>query len=59
MKDAVSEIHATEGFPNVKVAKSRDAGDDWLTKIVESNRKMQELIPPKPDKEDRKSIADS
>ena len=59
MKDAVNEFHATEGYPNVKVAKSRDAGDDWLTKIVDSNRKMQELIPPKPDKEDRKAIADS
>ena len=40
MKDAVNEIHATEGYPNVKVAKSRDAGDDWLTKIVDSNRKI-------------------
>ena len=59
MKDAVNEIHKTEGWNNVKVAKSRDAGDDWLTKIVDSNRKMQELIPPKPDKEDRKAIADS
>ena len=40
MKDAINEVHATEGYPNVKVAKSRDGEDDWLTKVVESNRKM-------------------
>ena len=58
MKDAVHEIHVTEGYPHGKVAKARDGEDDWLTKIVESNKKMQELIP-KEVKEDRIAIADS
>ena len=40
MKDAINEVHVTEGFANGKVAKSRDAEDDWLTKVVESNKKM-------------------
>ena len=34
MKDAVYAIHATEGFPNVKIAGARDDGPDWLVKIV-------------------------
>ena len=34
MKDAVSEVHATEGYPYRKVAKARDAEEDWLTKLV-------------------------
>ena len=58
MKDAVYDIHATEGFSNVKVAKARNGEDDWLTKIVQSNKKMQEMIP-KASKEDRIAIADS
>ena len=58
MKDAVHEVHVTEGFPMGKVAKARDGEDDWLTKIVESNKKMQELIPKDP-KEDRIAVADS
>ena len=59
MKDAVAEVHATEGFPKGKVAKARDSEDDWLTKIIEGNRKMQELIPPMPPKEDRVAVYDS
>ena len=34
MKDAVAEVHATEGYPYRKVAKARDAEEDWLTKLV-------------------------
>ena len=59
MKDAVNEIHKTEGFMNVKVAKARDAGDDWLTKVVKGNKAMQALIPAYPEKEDRIAVADS
>jgi len=59
MQDAVREIHKTEGFMNVKVAKARDAGDDWLTKVVKGNAAMQALIPPIPKKEDRIAVADS
>ena len=58
MKDAISEIHATEGFPKGKVASARSNEDDWLTKVVEQNKKMQALIPPK-DKEDRVAVHDS
>ena len=58
MKDAIAEIHATEGFPHGKVANARNSEDDWLTKIVEGNKKMQALIP-KETKEDRTAIADS
>ena len=59
MQDAIREIHKTEGFMNVKVAKARDAGDDWLTKVVKGNKEMQALIPPFPAKEDRVAVADS
>ena len=59
MQDAVREIHKTEGFMNVKVAKARDAGDDWLTKVVKGNKAMQDLIPGYPTKEDRVAVADS
>ena len=59
MQDAIREIHKTEGFMNVKVAKARDAGDDWLVKIVKGNKAMQALIPPYPGKEDRVAVADS
>ena len=59
MQDAVREIHKTEGFMNVKVAKARDAGDDWLTKVVKGNKAMQALIPAYPGKEDRVAVADS
>ena len=58
MKDAISEIHATEGYPHGKVANARNSDDDWLVKIVKGNAKMQALIP-KIDKEDRVAIADS
>ena len=58
MKDAISEIHATEGYPHGKVANARNSDDDWLVKIVEGNKKMQALIP-KETKEDRVAIADS
>ena len=59
MQDAVREIHKTEGFMNVKVAKARDSGDDWLTKVVKGNKAMQALIPEYPGKEDRVAVADS
>ena len=55
MKDAISAIHATEGYPKGKILKP---DEDWLTKIVKNNKKMQEMIP-KYDKEERKAIADS
>ena len=58
MKDAIYQIHATEGYPHGKVANARNSEDDWLTKIVEGNKKMQALIP-KETKEDRVAIADS
>ena len=44
MKDAINLIHATEGYPNVKVAKARDSGPDWLVKIVKGNKAMQDAI---------------
>ena len=44
MKDAVYAIHATEGFPNVKVQGARDGGPDWLVKIVQDNSAMQKGI---------------
>ena len=40
MREAIAEIHKTEGFKNGKVAKARDAGDDWLVKIIDQNKKM-------------------
>ena len=58
MKDAISEVHATEGFPNRKVAKSRDAEEDWLTKLVTQNERMKSKIP-KTEKDHNKAIADS
>ena len=60
MKDAISAIHATEGYPKGKILKP---DEDWLTKIVQNNKKMQEMIPGQCDKkcqlEQRKAIADS
>ena len=60
MKDAISAIHATEGYPKGKILKP---DEDWLTKIVQNNKKMQEMIPGVCDKkcqlEQRKAIADS
>ena len=58
MKDAIGEIHRTEGFQG-KIATARTEGDDWLTKIVQSNAKMQALIPPKADPEKRVAVPDS
>ena len=58
MKDAIADIHATEGYPMGKIAKARDADDDWLVKIVQANHKMQAMIP-KITKDDNKAIADS
>ena len=58
MKDAVAEIHTTEGFPKGKIAKARDAEDDWLTKLVAANSKMQSMIP-KPESPNRRAIWDS
>ena len=59
MRDAIREIHANEGFVNVKVAKARDGEADWLTKIVQSNSKMRDMIPPIPEAEGRIAVADS
>mgnify|MGYP001218387329 CR=1 FL=1 len=59
MRDAIREIHATEGFVNVKVAKARDGEADWLTKIVQGNAEMQKLIPATPAAEGRVAVADS
>ena len=56
MKDAVSAIHTTEGYPRGKVLKLPE--DDWLTKNVKNNAKMQSMIP-KVDKEERKAVPDS
>ena len=58
MKDAISEIHRTEGFQG-KIANARNEEDDWLTKIVKSNAKMQSMIPGKPGKENRVAVPDS
>ena len=58
MKDAVAEVHATEGFPQGKIAKARDAEDDWLTKLVAANSKMQSMIPA-PEGANRRAIWDS
>ena len=58
MKDAISEIHRTEGFQG-KIANARNEQDDWLTKIVKSNAKMQSMIPGKPGKENRVAVPDS
>ena len=57
MKEAVAEIHRTEGFPG-KVAGARSNENDWLTKIVQGNAKMQAMIEQAPE-EDREAIADS
>ena len=59
MKDAINLIHATEGYPNVKVAKARDNGPDWLTKLVNGNKKMQDAIDQGPGPENRVAVADS
>ena len=60
MKDAVSEIHKTEGFPYGKVANARNQDADWLTKIVQANAKMQAAIPATISHKDiRKAIYDS
>lgn len=59
MKDAVNEIHITEGYPHGKVANARNSDDDWLTKIVKLNKQIQAGIPPMPTKEDRVAVADS
>ena len=58
MKDAISEVHATEGYPYRKVAKARDAEEDWLTKLVKQNEKMKSMIPKK-EKSDNEAVADS
>ena len=58
MKEAVAEVHATEGFKHGKIAKARDAEDDWLTKLVRTNSKMRDEIPPIP-KGNVRSIWDS
>ena len=35
MKEAVNEVHKTEGYKYGKIYKARDSEDDWLTKIVQ------------------------
>ena len=57
MKDAINEIHSTEGFKGGKIVKPE--GDDWLTKLVASNSKMQSMIPPPPDGKPIRAIWDS
>ena len=59
MKDAIYAIHATEGFPNVKVKGARDGGPDWLVKIVQGNKKMQDAIDQGPGPENRVAVYDS
>mgnify|MGYP006126984181 FL=1 len=59
MKDAIYAIHATEGFPNVKVKGARDGGPDWLVKIVQGNTAMQAAIDQGPGPENRVAVADS
>ena len=59
MKSAIHEVHVKEGYPLGKIAKSRSGEDDWLTKIVVANKKMQEMIPKYPEKVDTVAIADS
>ena len=61
MKEAVAEVHKTEGFPHGKIANARNTEDDWLTKITKGNAKMQEMIKSQyaDRKENRKAIADS
>ena len=61
MKDAISAIHATEGYPKGKILKPEE---DWLTKIVKNNAAMQAMIPgancgKKCQLEKRTAIADS
>ena len=58
MKDAISEIHRTEGFQG-KIANARNEKDDWLTEIVQANAKMQAMIPGKPGPENRVAVPDS
>ena len=59
MKDAIYAIHATEGFPNVKVRGARDGGPDWLVKIVQSNEAIRAGIDMGPGPENRVAVADS
>ena len=58
MKDAINEIHRTEGFQG-KIANARNEKDDWLTTIVQANAKMQAMIPAKPGPENRVAVPDS
>ena len=58
MKDSIAEIHATEGYPKGKILQARDGGDDWLVKVVDANKKMQDLIPASA-KENRVAVYDS
>ena len=58
MKSAVAEIHTTEGYPKGKIMQAREGGDDWLVKVVDANKKMQNLIPAH-SKEDRVAVFDS
>ena len=37
MRDAVDEIHATEGYPKGKILKPEE---DWLATLVKNNKKM-------------------
>ena len=47
MKSAIREIHKNEGYPGGKILGSRRTEDDWLTKVIENNKKMQASIPAK------------
>ena len=45
MKDAVRDIHRSEGYPAGKVFGARVSDDDWLTKLVADNKQMFRAIP--------------
>ena len=45
MKEAVNEVHKTEGFRHGKIYKARDLEDDWLTKSVQQTARIQASIP--------------
>ena len=59
MKDAIHSIHLKEGWIGGKVAGARSGEEDWLTKVVQGNKKMQALIPNYDPKEDRTAVYDS
>jgi len=59
MKDAMYDIHVKEGYPGGKVFKARSGEDDWLTKVVQSNKQMHDALEKYPEREDRTAVYDS